>query len=82
MRMTTIRTNAFGIPALDANLSGTNLVISWPSPSPASVVEATGLLWPATWTNTTLTPTVVNGRNTVVVPASGPERYFRLRILQ
>jgi hypothetical protein len=68
-----------GGPRLSALLSGTNLILSWPTAFSGFTLQANTQLGTATWANATNTVGVVGGQNQVMVPLSGPQTYFRLR---
>jgi hypothetical protein len=69
-------------PGLEITLANNNAIISWPAPSTGFILEQTDtLVLPVTstvWSPVGITPSVINGRNTVSVPVSGT-RVFRLR---
>ena len=67
-------------PTISITLSGTNVVLSWPLPATAVVLEATTTLAPAAWGSVSL-PAVTNGATvSVTVPATGT-KFYRLRQL-
>jgi len=74
------------VPLLYANTflacqrDGNQLTFSWPSNAANFTLESTSDLNGSVWTTWPDTPTVVNGTNTVVVPATGAPAYFRLRL--
>jgi len=63
-------------PALDLAL---NAVVSWPANGTAYVLESSTAITNAPWTTVTNAPSVINGKNTVLMPASDTQRFFRLR---
>jgi hypothetical protein len=56
-----------------------SIVVSWSALEPGYVLESASAPAGATWTVVTSSPPMVNGRFTVVLPASGTQKYFRLR---
>lgn len=78
----TTAATVYVVPRHTIALDNGAAVIAWPAPSPGYVLERTAdLLTPATtvWTPVGIIPTVVNGMNTVTVPASGAQSFFRFR---
>ena len=68
-------------PGLEITQLANNAVISWPAPSTGFILEQTDtLVLPAgtIWAPVGVTPSVINGRNTVTIPISGT-RIYRLR---
>ncbi|HKX61438.1 MAG TPA: Ig-like domain-containing protein [Verrucomicrobiae bacterium] len=68
-------------PGLEITHLANNAVISWPAPSTGFILEQTDtLVLPAgtIWAPVGVTPSVINGRNTVTIPISGT-RIYRLR---
>ena len=63
--------------ALD--ITGTNIVMSWPSGMPCQLQVSSDLI---TWVNVTNAVTVANGTNQVTVPMSGTQQFFRLLEVQ
>ena len=79
-------TNAFQpplAPQLAANLSDTNLMVSWVSPGPGFVLQQVSPLngGPNDWLDTTNTPWLAGASNIVTLPlASGtPSQFYRTR---
>ena len=67
-------------PAISIALAGINVVLSWPLPATAVVLEATTTLAPPAWAAVS-SPTVTNGSTvSVTVPATGT-KFYRLRQL-
>ena len=67
-------------PQLGIALTSTNAaLLSWPAPSTALVVQRTAELGATNWVDLTNTPTVVAGRNQVVLPLATGNRFYRLR---
>lgn len=66
-------------PVLTVALSGPQVVLSWPQIATTYHLETTTNLLPqATWTAVTNVPVPLNGQDTVTLPASGLQRFFRL----
>ena len=68
------------LPKLDIARAGNDVTLSWPAASAGFTLEQTDQLQTPTavWTAVGTPPTVVNGRNTVTVGASGGAKMFRL----
>jgi len=67
------------IPSLNIARSGQNMVISWPTNSILSTLQATTNLGPSSvWTNVLTAPVTINDQNVVTNPVSGKQSYFRL----
>ena len=64
--------------AMGVTLSGTNLVLSWPSPPGSFVLQQNADLTTTNWTATTNTPTFTNGQNQAVLLPAGGSRFYRL----
>jgi hypothetical protein len=60
--------------------NGNQLVLRWPATASAFTLESSTSLTNPNWSTWSTLPTVVNGTNTVTVPASGAPRLFRLRM--
>jgi hypothetical protein len=78
--------NAFqplAAPRLAANLSGTNLVVSWVSPSPGFVLQQIDQISGGTnnWTDATNSPSLAGASNIVTMPLSpgATNLFFRAR---
>jgi len=71
-----------GLPDLAITLSNGQATLSWPAPSAGfNLQSADAIVTPVSsiiWLPVTTPPTVVNGRNTVTVPATSGNRIFRL----
>jgi hypothetical protein len=67
-------------PSLSVTLNaGNTILLSWPSSFAGFVVQsATNLTAPAVWITVTNTPQVVASNNTVVLPLSSDQQFFRL----
>jgi uncharacterized repeat protein (TIGR03803 family) len=60
-------------------LSGTNVILTWPTNVPRFTLQSTtNLVSPAAWSPVSLTPVIVNGQKTVTNPISGAQQFFRL----
>ena len=70
-------------PMVSIERTGGDVTLSWPAPSTGYVLEeATELAVPVSatvWTAVSTPPTEVGGKLTVTVPASGAQKYYRLR---
>jgi hypothetical protein len=64
--------------------SGGNLILTWPTNyagfdySGFTVQSTTNLGPSAVWTTNSPAPIVVNGQNTVTIPMTGSQQFFRL----
>lgn len=72
---------AIGLPELSIALNGPNVILSWPSPSTAFVLEQTDSLnvLPASWSNT---PGAVSDNGfikSITIPHNIAKRFYRLR---
>jgi hypothetical protein len=72
---------AIGLPELSIALNGANVILSWPSPSTAFVLEQTDSLnvLPASWSNT---PGAVSDNGfikSITIPHNVAKRFYRLR---
>jgi hypothetical protein len=66
-------------PTLQAKVSGTNIVLSWPSSATGYVLQSSTKIGPgAAWTPVTTAPTSSNGVNTVTIPIGSGAQFFRL----
>jgi hypothetical protein len=66
-------------PPLSILRSGTNVVLLWPTnASVFTLLYATNLVSPISWSNATTAPIVLNGQNAVTNPALGKELFYRL----
>jgi len=69
------------LPPAGINISSKNTVISWPTSVTGYTLEENTNLLTGTWVNVTNQQTVVNGQNTVTVPMTTSNQFYRL-ILQ
>jgi hypothetical protein len=67
------------LPTLRFGLSGTNLVLAWPTNSMGFTLENTPSLVPPTWSPASPSPVVVNANFTVTNSTAGSAKFFRLR---
>jgi hypothetical protein len=68
-----------GLLNLSIAQSGNNVIVSWPTNCAGFTLQfATNLAPPAAWTSNSPAPAVVNGQNTVTIPISGTQQFFRL----
>jgi len=66
-------------PRLAIILSGTNVILAWPTYAPGVTLQsATNIVPPAVWNTNLPSPVVVNGQNTVTNPISGTQQFYRL----
>jgi uncharacterized repeat protein (TIGR03803 family) len=67
-------------PALSVSLSGSMLVLTWPTNATGFALQfATNLAPPVFWSGVGPSPVVVNGLNTVTNSSSGGAQFYRLR---
>ena len=66
-------------PALAIVLSGTNVVLTWPTNAIGTLQFTTNLVSSAAWNTNLPPPVVVNGQNAVTNPISGSQQFFRLQ---
>lgn len=69
-------------PVLDiqADGTGTNVVLTWPGWASAYNLESATNLGPqAPWTPVSTSPVLVNGQNVLTNPAAGAQQFFRLQ---
>jgi hypothetical protein len=71
---TFVTDNAF--PALSIRIAGSSVLISWPE-VPGFALESKTALTDANWTPVGTAPTLSNGVNTVMLPATGNTSCFR-----
>jgi hypothetical protein len=64
--------------ALAIVLSGTNVILTWPTNVTGTLQFTTNLVSPAAWNTNLPSPVVVNGQNAVTNPISGSQQFFRL----
>jgi hypothetical protein len=65
-------------PTPPALAIGLNVVISWPVSAEASQLEFRPQADSGEWTVVTNAPVVIHGQNTVILPRTSPEQYYRL----
>jgi hypothetical protein len=58
---------------------GLNVTISWPANIDTYQLEWRAQVDAGEWTPVTNAPAVINGMNTVILPPSSPQRFYRLR---
>jgi hypothetical protein len=70
-----------GAPRLSITLSNLSAIVSWPAPATGFYLQQNPAVnQSANWTSNSLPAIiVVNGTNTVTVPATGGPKYFRLK---
>jgi uncharacterized repeat protein (TIGR03803 family) len=60
-------------------LSGTNVILSWPTDATNFTLQSTtNLVSPAVWSTNSLTPFIVNGQNIVTNLITGSQMFYRL----
>jgi hypothetical protein len=59
--------------------SGTNIVLSWPSPPGDFVLQQNSDLTTTNWTAVTNTPATANLQNQVILPPSAGNQFYRLK---
>ena len=64
--------------AMGITLSGTNLVLSWPSPPGGFVLQQNADLTTTNWTAATNTPTITNRQNQVILLPANGSQFYRL----
>ncbi len=71
---------SLGIPAPQLAISSTNdaVVLSWPAPTGAFLVQRSGSLAGANWVTLTNAPAVVGSDNQVTIPAPAGPTFYRL----
>jgi hypothetical protein len=68
-------------PALQAQISGSGFVLSWPASGQNSSLQTTTNLTDAnSWTTVTNAPAILNQRNVVTNGISGRMRFYRLKV--
>jgi hypothetical protein len=65
-------------PALTITSSGADVVLTWPTNATGFTLQSSPNLASAIWVTNLPPPVVVNGINTLTLPLSGPERFYRL----
>ena len=65
-------------PQMTIGFSGPNFILSWPAGATGVTLQSATNLLPSSWTNSSLTPVIVNGQNTVSNPVSGRQLFYRL----
>jgi hypothetical protein len=74
-----IRFYSLELPSLQAQMSGGNLILSWPMSSQNfSLQTTTNLADPNSWQTLTNVPAIVNLQNTVTNPIVGSQGFYRL----
>ena len=77
----TISNFAFiSLMSLTAQVSGTNMVVSWPADVSLYQLQSTASLAAPNWVNVNNPVTVANGMNQVTVPLSGGAAFYRLQL--
>lgn len=70
----------FSLMDLEAQSSGTNLVLSWPNEVTLFQLQSAGNLTAPVWVNVNNPVTVTNNMNEVTVPATGVQQFYRLQL--
>lgn len=68
------------IVSLTAQVSGTNLVLTWPAGTGGYALEQSSSLSTPVWSVVAQTPTVVNNQNQVVVPEPVSPKFYQLKL--
>jgi hypothetical protein len=67
------------VPRLTIILSGTNVILTWPTNASGFTLESTtNLVSPAVWNTNMPSPIAVNGQNAVTNTISGGQMFYRL----
>jgi hypothetical protein len=67
-------------PVLEIQRNGTDNYVRWPAPSTGYVLEQSSTLTGGgSWSTVSAAPAVVNGKNELLLPASGAQGFYRLR---
>jgi uncharacterized repeat protein (TIGR03803 family) len=80
----TIFSLSLPLPQLTIILSGTNVILTWPTNAPGfdysgfTLQSTTNLVSPVVWSTNSPAPTIVNGQNAVTNPISGTQQFYRL----
>ncbi|MBI4661893.1 MAG: immunoglobulin domain-containing protein [Verrucomicrobia bacterium] len=75
----TIQAGQVARPSLRAELSGKNIILSWPASATDFVMESSDSLETPAWTRVSLTPVVIGETNSGNIPISSGTRFYRLR---
>ena len=71
--------SATNSPRLDITTSGSNIVIAWPLDATGYTLQSsTNLSFSSAWQAVSFAPQVVNGQQTVTIPVSGSQVFYRL----
>ncbi|MGA3181223.1 MAG: choice-of-anchor tandem repeat GloVer-containing protein [Verrucomicrobiota bacterium] len=65
-------------PELTINVSGTDVILTWPTNATGYALESTTNLFPAFWITNADTPVFIRGQNTVTNSILGKEQFYRL----
>jgi hypothetical protein len=77
----TVFSLTFPRPTLTITPSGTNIVLTWPAaPGGFNLQTSTDLASPMVWITNSSSPVAFNGQNTVTHPATGAQKFFRLKL--
>ena len=66
-------------PPLHIEVSGKNIILSWPASATGFVIEMSESLETPSWTRNSLTPAVVGDRYSAKIPITVGTRFYRLR---
>jgi hypothetical protein len=79
LQIDNIRFYTLQAPSLQAQVSGGNLIITWPmSAQNFSLQTTTNLADPNSWTTLTNVPAIVNLQNAITNPVTGGQGFYRL----
>jgi hypothetical protein len=65
-------------PTLKATVSGTNLILTWPSTATGFSVQSSSAVKSGSWSAVSGSPTINNGSYQLSVPITGAAQFFRL----
>jgi hypothetical protein len=65
-------------PELKIVRSETNVILTWPAEAAGFTLQSSTNLPAATWSPVSPTPVIVNCQNTVTIPISATQSYYRL----
>jgi hypothetical protein len=71
--------NVVAGPALQITAAGNQITLKWPANATGFNLQSSTTLVPSNWTAVPGTPTVVDGLNTLTLPATLAQSYYRLK---
>jgi uncharacterized repeat protein (TIGR03803 family) len=66
------------VPQLAITVSGSNVILMWPTNTTGFTLQATTSLLAPNWSTVSPGPVPINGQNTVTTSVSGPQMFYRL----